>query len=99
MIRITLKRAKRRTVVTIDGRLESIDLEEVQRVRRSLPEDVILNLSGLDACPAEGIQLLREWLTAGARFVHAAPFLRMLLQQATPVSSGQPAAGGKRNAR
>jgi hypothetical protein len=81
MIRITLQKAKKRTVVNIDGRLESLDLEEVQRVRRSSPEDVILNLRGLEGCAEDGIHFLREWLSQGATLVHAVPFVRMRLEQ------------------
>jgi len=79
VIRITAKQEKSRTVVIIEGRLAAADLEELQRVRKSLPGKVILDLGGLDACVDDGIKLLRDWLNTGAQLVHAAPYLRMML--------------------
>lgn len=79
MIRISTRTENSHTAVRIDGRLASADLEEVQRVRESLPADVVLDLGGLDACVEDGIRLLRRWLSEGATLSNAAPFLRMLL--------------------
>ncbi len=82
MIRVSIRKEESHTVVMIDGRLASTDLEEVQRVRQSLSGDVILDLGGLDACAEDGLRLLRDWLESGAQLIHAAPFLRMLLEGA-----------------
>jgi hypothetical protein len=82
VIRITTHQDKSRTVVIIDGRLAAADLEEVHRVRQSLPGNVSLDLGGLDACAEEGLKLLREWVKNGARLLKAPPFLRMVLEGA-----------------
>jgi hypothetical protein len=82
LIRISIQKDKSPTVVVIDGRLALADLDEVQRVRQSLPGIVALDLDGLDACADEGLILLREWLNSGAQLVNAAPFLRMVLEGA-----------------
>jgi hypothetical protein len=82
VIRITIQQKASPTVVIIDGRMASADLAEVQRVRQSLPGLVALDLGGLDACADEGIELLRAWLNSGAQLMHAAPFLRMVLEGA-----------------
>ncbi len=80
VIRIsTLKKASC-TVVVIDGRLTSADMEEVVRVRKSLTGSVLLELGGLDSCAEDGVRFLREWLHNGATLDHAAPFLRMVLE-------------------
>lgn len=83
MIRITTQRIDRGTVVTIDGRVEESDLEEIRRVRKSVKGRVALSLRGLDACAAGGIGLLRAWLGAGAKLQDATPFLEMTLKDAS----------------
>jgi hypothetical protein len=72
------------TVVTIDGQLMASDLKELQRVRASLPGQVVLSLSGLDGFGDEGIQLLRDWLRSGAQLRGASPYLRMMLETQAP---------------
>jgi hypothetical protein len=66
--------------VTIDGQLAGSDLAELGRLRRSVSGATVLNLHGLDACAADGIQVLRAWLAAGARLGAATPYLRMMLE-------------------
>lgn len=87
MIRISTREADSHTVVVIDGSLSPADLEEVHRVRESLPGGVILDLGGLNACAGDGIKLLRNWLSNGATLDHAAPFLRMVLEGEDGASS------------
>ena len=67
-------------MVTIDGQLAESDLKEIQRVRKTVHGEVVLNLRGLDACADKGIQMLRDWLRAGAQLQDATPFLRMILE-------------------
>jgi hypothetical protein len=90
VIRITTHQQKSRTVVTIAGRLASADLKELQRVRRSLPANVILDLGGLDVSVDDGLQVLRAWLKTGAQLVHAAPYLRMVLDPASAPAPKEP---------
>lgn len=79
VIRISTRKEESCTVVIIDGKLASADLGAVDRIRRSLPDNVVLDLGGLDGCADDGIRLLRDWLKSGARLINAAPFLRMVL--------------------
>ena len=80
MIRISVQKEKNCTTVTIDGQLAEADLDELDRVRSSVSGATVLNLHGLDACAADGIQVLRAWLAAGARLGAATPYLRMMLE-------------------
>lgn len=67
-------------MVTIDGQLASSDVEEILRVRESIPGKVLLNLGGLVTCSDDGVRLLKDWLTGGAQLERANPFLRMILE-------------------
>jgi hypothetical protein len=67
-------------VVTIDGRLATSDLGEIQKVQDSTAGKVVLNLGGLDTCSDEGVRLLKLWLAGGAQLERANPFLRMILE-------------------
>jgi hypothetical protein len=80
MIRITTRPDGKRTIVTIDGQVAETDLGEIRRVRRSISGVVDLNLRGVDACAAGGVQVLRDWLGAGAQLQDATPFLEMILK-------------------
>ena len=66
--------------MTIDGRVTELDVKEIQRVRKALKGDVVLNLRGLDGCVPGGIGLLRAWLEAGAQLQAATPFMDMILK-------------------
>jgi hypothetical protein len=81
LIRITTQSKGNRTTVTIDGRATESDVKEIQRVRKAVKGEVVLNLRGLDACEPAGIRLLRAWLDAGARLQDATPFLEMVLKE------------------
>lgn len=81
VIRITTQQETNGLIVTIDGQVEESDLREIRRVRKSAHGAVLLNLRGVDACAAGGVQLLRDWLDTGARLQDATPFLRMLLEK------------------
>ena len=86
MIRITTRKEKNGTVVTIDGYVAESDLGEIRRIRRSTKGAVLLNLRGLTACAPGGVRLLRAWLDAGARLQDANPFLEMILKDPSPSS-------------
>ena len=70
-------------MVTIDGYVVDSDLGEIRRVRRSTKGPILLNLRGLTSCTGGGVQLLRAWLSAGARLQDATPFLEMLLRDSS----------------
>ena len=80
MIRITVQKEKNCTTVTIDGQVSEADLKAIQRVRKSVPGAVVLNLGGLSACAVGGIHFLRAWLEAGAKLQDATPFMKMILK-------------------
>ena len=80
VIRITIQPADQQTVVNIDGRVAESDLNEIRRIRKAVKGEVVLNLGGLDACAAGGVELLQSWLKAGALLQDATPFLRMILE-------------------
>ncbi len=80
MIRITTQVEGNLTIVTIDGQMVESDLKAIRRVRKSVPGAVLLNLRGLDECGADGVQLLRAWLDAGAKLQDATPFMQMILK-------------------
>jgi hypothetical protein len=84
MIRITTQLEANVTIVTIDGQVAESDLRELSRVRKSVSGAVLLNLRGLQACPAGGVHFLRAWLNAGAKLQAATPFLEMLLKDPSP---------------
>ena len=86
MIRISVEKMKKHTIVTIDGRLTASDLQELRRVRNSVAGIMVLSLSGLDCSLDAGIQVLKEWLGAGARLQDATPYLRMILENGAPSS-------------
>jgi hypothetical protein len=80
VVRITTHHGQAHTVVTIDGQLSAVDLDEVRRVRDALSGPVVLELDGLDSCSNNAVRLLRDWVRAGARVDRATPFLRMALE-------------------
>ena len=79
MFRITTRKRDKATWVTLDGRLEDADIDEVNRAFSSVVGPVELNLSDLESCSAAMVRELRRWLDAGVRLNSATPFLRMLL--------------------
>jgi hypothetical protein len=80
MIRITTRTEANRTVVTVDGQIWETDLKAIRKVRKSVEGAMALNLRGVDACAAGGIQVLRDWLSTGAELQDATPFLEMILR-------------------
>jgi hypothetical protein len=81
VIRITTQPGEHLTVVTIDGQIGESDLKEIRKVRKAVHGGVALSLRGVDACAATGIQVLRDWLGAGAELQDATPFLEMVLKE------------------
>lgn len=87
MIRITTELEHECTVVIIDGQVQAEDLPEIRRVRSAQAGAVMLQLSGVTSCAADGICLLRDWLAAGARLRDATLFLRMILEDTEPYAA------------
>lgn len=81
MFRITTQHRGLETVVILDGRLDTSELDEMRQVLAvSVSEGPVeLNLGGLEMCSGEGIRELRAWLDKGVRLGNATPFLRMVL--------------------
>ncbi len=79
MFRITTQKRDRTTCVTLDGRLEGSDIEEIRRAFSAVTGPAELRLSGLESCSEEVVQELRRRIEAGVRLASATPYLRMML--------------------
>ena len=89
MICITTQQEQGGIVIIIDGQIQAADLPEIKRVRMAQAGAVALQLGGVTSCTADGVQLLREWLDAGAQLRDATLFLRMILEDTRPSVSAR----------
>lgn len=89
MIRITTQQEQDGTVIMIDGQVQAADLPEIKRVRMAQAGAVALKLGGVTSCTSDGVQLLRDWLDAGAQLRNATLFLRMILEDTRPSVSAR----------
>jgi ABC-type transporter Mla MlaB component len=81
MVRITVSKRQKESVVAISGQLAASELDELKRVRRSVSGTVILDLEGLESADAESLAELRDWIQDGAQTQGASPYIQMLLEQ------------------
>ncbi len=82
-VRITKTTLGAQTVLRIDGRLRSDDIEELFGAFRSAPSPPILDLSNLQSADREGVGALRGLIALGAGVSGASPFIELLLQKKT----------------
>ncbi len=80
MICITTHHRLSHTIVSISGWLTVSDWPVIRQVRESVSGAVVLDLGGLETCSREGVQLLQDWLDAGARLDATTPYLQMVLR-------------------
>ena len=80
MIRIVVSTQENDTVVTVDGDLAALELEELKRVRSSVSGAVILRLENVLSVDAESLAELRDWIQDGALAQGASPYIQMLLE-------------------
>jgi hypothetical protein len=83
MFRMTTEKRGVLTLVTLDGRLEDPDVEEIHRVLSDVSMPAILSLSGLETCSGGAVAELKKWLSTGFTLKGATPFIRMLLNNET----------------
>jgi ABC-type transporter Mla MlaB component len=82
-IRIQTTSEASRTVIKIDGRLRSEDLDELDRVFRSVHGATALDLSDLQTADRAGVKVLREYVSLGAELRRASPYIDLLLKSKT----------------
>jgi len=80
-VRITKTIDELRTVLRIDGRLRSEDVEELARVFRSVQGATVLDLSELKWADRDGVEILRELVALGAEVRGASPYVALLLER------------------
>lgn len=98
MICITMCHQLSHTIVSISGRLTASDWPIIRQTRESVSGAVVLDLGGLETYSREGVQLLQDWLDAGASLDATTPYLQMVLRDrkagAWSTESGADAADG-----
>lgn len=79
-IRITKRVDARQTILKVDGRLQTGDLEELTRACRGEQGATALDLSELLSADREGVSLLRELVALGVEVRGASPYIELLLR-------------------
>jgi|WetSurMetagenome_2_1015567.scaffolds.fasta_scaffold04110_8 anti-anti-sigma regulatory factor len=85
-LRIVVSLEGSKTVVKVDGRLDAEGVPELEKVTRDKNAVLCLDLSGLRLADGEGIAALLRLQQAGAMIQGASPYLKLLLEEALPVS-------------
>lgn len=78
-IRVVRFSEDQRTVLNIAGRLQSVDVSELDKEIRSVEGPLTLDLSELMSADQAGIERLRELQADGAELRSASRYLQMLL--------------------
>jgi hypothetical protein len=81
-VRITMTVEAPQTVLRIDGRLRSEDVDELTAALRSVQGTAILDLSELQSADREGADVLRKLVSLGAEVRGASPYIQLLLKKA-----------------
>jgi len=79
-LRITLTELGPPAVLALDGRLTGDEVAELSRALAEFGGQVILDLTWLQFADREGVRVLRELRTQGARFTDVSPYLELLLE-------------------
>ena len=79
-IRITETSNADGTVLQLDGRLASEDVEELVRAYRSVQGPVVLELMNLQSASSFGVEALLELASLGARLRGASTFMELLMK-------------------
>jgi len=85
-IRVTRTTDTGKTVLKIDGRLQSQDIGEVEEEQRSVRGPLVLELTNLQSADAAGITMLRRMTQEGARIQGASPYIELLLGEKSNAS-------------
>ena len=81
MVRISVSKQDKDTVVAVDGELVTSTLAELKAVRHFVSGVVILDLENLISADAISLAELRDWIRNGAQTRGASPYVQMLLGQ------------------
>ena len=68
------------TVLRVDGRLTSEDLDELSREFRAVQGAAVLELSDLQSADRPAVELLQELVSLGAELRGASPYIELLLK-------------------
>ena len=79
-IRVKKTSGDNETVLKIDGRLMSEDVDELAQVFRSVEGARALDLSDLLSADRPGVAILRELISLGAEVRGASPYIELLLK-------------------
>jgi len=80
-LRITLTDLVPPAVLAIAGRLRGEEIAVMSRTVAEARDEVILDLTWLQAADREGLKLLRELKAQGTGFVGVSPYMGLLLAQ------------------
>jgi len=73
------------TTVSLAGSLTVSEAGELLKTCPSTKGQVVLDLTNLRSADAEGIKVIRELVAGGARLRGVSPFIRLLLDNPSPV--------------
>ena len=79
--RITAITTGGKTTIRVEGRLGADGVPELRREAELAEEGVELDLSGLTSADAEGLRLLLELSTGGARLCRPSAYISQLLDE------------------
>lgn len=84
-IRITTIAEVDTTVVKIDGRLTSEDMEELARALDEVTGPIALDLSDLRSVERAFVPILQEAIAGGMELRAVSPYVELLLKQGNPL--------------
>jgi len=79
-IRVSIRLESSGTVIKVDGRLRSGDVQELARAYQSVFGNLILDLSELQSADSQGLVLLRELIALTSDVRGVSPYLGLLLK-------------------
>jgi len=83
-VRIAASTEDSRTMVSVAGRLTISEIRELVETCRSIGREFVLDLTDLRAADTEGIEVIRDLVSGGAKLRGASPFIRLLLDKPSP---------------
>ena len=75
------------TTVRLAGRLTASEEGDLLGTCASGKGELVLDLTDLRAADTEGIRVIRELVTSGARLRGVSPFIRLLLDNSAPAET------------
>ena len=81
VVRISRKLGTGGTVVEVDGRLQSADVDELTREFAAADGPIVVELSNLQSADDAGVEALRKLASAGVRFQGASEYIALLLKK------------------